>query len=187
MLDVKKTMRGGYVIAAVLLAGLLFELAGGISYGDGGTRGVLHMIDVVMSTIYFLLFLLVPVWLGYKKWTACFVAYGVLFGVVGVMGMLGYLGYGFLMRGISFLYFLLIAPFSAVIENIALSWHMYYSADRIMLIVPLAAYFLAMVFYIVGTILRAHERALHYSLMRLDSRYEYRMPLEETFEEKHTA
>ena len=85
----KKTMRGGYVIAAVLLAGLLFELAGGISYGDGGTRGVLHMIDVVMSTIYFLLFLLVPVWLGYKKWTACFVAYGVLFGVVGVMGMLG--------------------------------------------------------------------------------------------------
>lgn len=187
VLDVKKTMRGGCVIAAVLLAGFLFELAGGISYGAGGTRGVLHMIDVVMSTIYFLLFLLLPVWLGYKKWTACFVAYGVLFGVVGVLGMLGYLGYGFLMRGFSFLYFLLIAPFSAVIEHIALSWHMYYAADRIMLIVPLAAYFLAMVSYIVGTILRAHERALHYSLMRLDSRYEYRMPLEDTLEEKHTA
>ncbi len=183
----KKLWKGSFTAAVLLLAGLLFELFGGISYSAGGTNGVLSVWSVVMSTIYFLVFLLVPIWFGYKKWTSCFVAYGVMFAAVGVMGVMGYLGYGFLLGGLSSVYFLLIAPFSALIENVALSWHVYYAADRIMLLIPLAAYFLAMASYIAGTILRAHERALHYSLMRLDSRYEYRMPLEESLEERHTA
>lgn len=183
----KKIMKGSCVIAAVLAAGVFFKLLGGVSYGTQGTNGVLSAIGVIMSTIYVLVFLTVPIWLGYKKWTPCFVAYGVLFVLVGVMGTMGYLGYGFLLRGFSSVYFLLVTPFSALIENVALSWHMYYAADRIMLLLPLVAYFLAMVSYVAGTVLRAHERALHYSLMRLDSRYEYRMPLEETLERKHTA
>ena len=183
----KKVCKGAFVTAGILIFGLVFELFGGISYRIDGTSGVLNGISVVMSTVYVLLFLLVPIWLGYKKWTSCFVAYGVLFALVGIMGAMGYLGYGFLLGGFAQLYFLLIAPFSALVEGMALSWNLYYAADRVLLLVPLAIYFFAMVSYIVGTILRAHERALHYSLMRLDSRYEYRMPLEESLEERHTA
>ena len=183
----KKACKGAFVTAGILIFGLVFELFSGISYRIDGTSGVLDGISVVMSTVYVLLFLLVPIWLGYKKWTSCFVAYGVLLALVGIMGAMGYLGYGFLLGGFAQLYFLLIAPFSALVEGMALSWNLYYAADRVLLLVPLAIYFFAMVSYIVGTILRAHERALHYSLMRLDSRYEYRMPLEESLEERHTA
>ncbi len=182
-----KILKGSLAIAAVLFSGLLFELFGGISYGAQGTNGVLNLMSMIMSTIYFLLLLLFSVWLGYKKWTPCFVAFGLVFAVVGVMGVMGYLGYGFLLGGLSSVYFLCITPFSAIIETIARSWHMYYAIDRIMLIVPLVVYFLAMVSYIAGTVLRAHKRALYYSLMRLDSRYEYRIPLEDAIQEEHSA
>lgn len=172
---------------AVLVVGVFFELLGNCGYSMQGTSIVLSTVSVVMSTIYFFVFLLVPVWLGYKRWTSCLIAYGILFILVGTMGTMGYLGYGFLLRGFASAYFLLVAPFAGVIEKVALSWHIYYAADQIMLFVPLVAYFLAIVSYVIGTVLRAHGRMLRDSLIRLDSRYEYRMPLNEAVEHKHTA
>ena len=187
----KKLLQGGIVIAAVLAAGWLFGLLDGLRYSVQGTTGSLQLIGVVMSTVYLLGFLGVFTWFGYKKLTVCFVAGGVMFAVVGVMGAMGFLGYGFLLGRSAEIYFLLVNPFAPLIESIAVHGHIYYMADRVLLIVPLAAYFLSMVFYVLGTILRAHERALYYSLMRLDSRYEYRLPLEEAEKrrtlEKHGA
>ena len=53
-----KILKGSLAIAAVLFSGLLFELFGGISYGAQGTNGVLNLMSMIMSTIYFLLLLL---------------------------------------------------------------------------------------------------------------------------------
>lgn len=186
----KKIMNGIGVAALCLGAGLLFSLLSGVRYTLSGTEGAVQVISVIMSTVYLTAFLLFPVWLGYHKKIACFVTYGILFAVVGVIGLVGFMGYGFLLGGLSSVYFLLITPFAALVEQIALSCNIYYAADRIMLILPVVVYLLTMVSYIVGTILRAHERALYYSLVRLDSRYAYRLPtIEEpqTFEERHPA
>lgn len=179
--------RGSCVIAAVLMAGLLFVCLDGVSYTAQGTKGSLHGISVIMSTIYTLLFLLVPVWLGYRKWTSCAAAYGVLFAAVGVMGLMGYLGYGFLLGSLTDVYFLLITPFAAIIETISLSWHLYDAADTVMLFIPLAAYALALISYIAGRVLHTHELALRNSLVRMDSRYAYRMPEEKTFQSRRPA
>ena len=175
----KKIIQGSILIAAVLCIGWLFSFLDGMRYSLHGTSGALQVAGIIMSTLYLLVFLGAFTWFGYKKWIACFVSGGILFAVTGVMGAMGFMGLGFLLGGSAEIYFLLVNPFAPIIEQIAMSGHMYYMADRILLIVPLVTYFLTMVFYILGTILRAHERALYYSLVRLDSRYAYRLPLEE--------
>lgn len=189
--DMKKILQGSVVIAAILAVGWLFGLLSGLRYSVQGTSGTLEVIGVIMSTLYLLVFLGVFTWFGYKKTIACFVAGGVMFALVGIMGTMGYMGLGFLLGRSAEIYFLLTNPFAPLIESIAVSGHIYYMADRVLLIVPLIVYFLTMVFYVLGTVLRAHERALYYSLMRLDSRYEYRLPLEEAEKvrapEKHSA
>ena len=180
-------LRGSCAVAAILMAGLLFICVDGVSYTVQGTKGSLHSVSLIMSTIYTLVFLLAPVWFGYRRWMSCAIAYGVLLTAVSAMGLMGYLGYGFLLGGLSSVYFLLITPFAAIIEAIALSWHLYDAADTIMLLVPVAMYCLALLAYLAGKVLRTHRHALCKTFVRLDSRYVYQMPVEETVEGRHTA
>lgn len=183
----KKILLGCSLFAALVAVGWLFGRLSGIWYGTGVPSGLQQGIGVIMSTVYVFAFLGLFTWFGYKKYTTCFVVGGVLFAFVSVIGALGFLGYGFLLGILSPMYFALVAPFEALIDAIAYSFRIYYAADRVLLVVPSFFCFLTMAAYVVGTILRAHERALYYSLRHIDSRYEYRLPPEDAAQTQHTA